>query len=171
MTKKVLGKFATFAFVGALSLCMLAGCSSLQFGTQNSQQTQAQQESRAYMSKINQAMDDLNTRLESFTEAVSRGDVVSMRTQADNAYKALDTISTTDAPEALQSVKQGYVDGTNSLKSALDGYITLYTEIESATNSQAFDWSSYASKLAEIKSAYDAGISKLQEADKAASAM
>mgnify|MGYP006896730393 CR=1 FL=1 len=42
----------------------------------------------------------LKSRLESFTDAVSRGDVVGMRTQADNAFKAIDDLNNLNVPDA-----------------------------------------------------------------------
>ena len=48
----------------------------------------------------------LKSRLESFTDAVSRGDVVGMRTQADNAFKAIDDLNNLTSP-----TPQGYPEG------------------------------------------------------------
>lgn len=159
--------FAKIAATGcacALSMALLGGCA----GQQTSAATQAQSDNRAYMTQVNQTMETLQTRLASFTDAVSRGDVVNMRTQADNAFKALDDLSGQDAPEALQSVKQQYVNGCSDLRSALDDYVALYTEIDSATDAQPFDWSTYDERIAEIQGEYDSGIQKLQAGDQAA---
>ena len=91
-----------------------------------------------------------------------------MRTQADNAFKVLDDLSSLEAPEPLKDVAAGYVDGANSLKDALNSYIQLYTEIDGATASEPFDWSTYDSRLQTIQDAYNAGIDKLKAADEAA---
>ena len=147
----------------ALIVFALAGCTQ-----QSSAQNDQQNENRQYMTQVNQKMEDLNTRLTSFTDAVSRGDVVTMRTQADNAYKTIDDLSNLDAPDALKDVKTGYVDGCNELKSALDSYIALYTDIENATDAHPFDYSTYDSRLADIQNAYNDGIDKLKAADDAA---
>ena len=64
---------ATLAF-GAL-----AGC------TGQSATDSQQSANRQYLSQVNQVMDDLETSLASFTDAVSRNDVVGMQTQAENA--------------------------------------------------------------------------------------
>ena len=96
------------------------------------------------------------------------GDVVTMRTQADNAFKALDELDSQEAPDALKDVKQCYVDGSEQLENALNAYIELYTEIDSATDAQPFDWSTYDQRLADIQAAYNSGIEKLQEGDKTA---
>ena len=104
------------------------------------------------MTQVNQTMDDLKSRLESFTDAVSRGDVVGMRTQADNAFKAIDDLNNLNVPDALKDIQKEYVDGTADLKDALNSYIDLYTEIDSATEEQPFDYSTYDQRIQDIKS-------------------
>ena len=121
------------------------------------------------MTQVNQTMKDLQSRLDGFTDAVSRGDLVGMRTQADNAYKALDELGKLNVPDDLKDIQQEYVDGTNKLKDALNAYIELYTEIDSATEAQPFDYSTYDQRIADIKSQYDEGIGKLQSGDNKAS--
>lgn len=148
----------------ALLVAALSGCMQQTANQANDQQS----ENREYMTQVNQKMDDLDSRLSDFTDAVSRGDVVTMRTQADNAFKVLDELSSLEAPEPLKDVATGYVDGANSLKDALNSYIQLYTDIDSATAAQPFDWSTYDSRLQEIQGAYNAGIDKLKAADEAA---
>lgn len=152
-------------FAGVLMVAALGGCAQ-----QDTAAAQQQSENRQYMTQVNQTMDDLKSRLESFTDAVSRGDVVGMRTQADNAFKALDDLNGLEVPDAVKDIQQEYVDGTNSLKDALNAYIDLYTEIESATDEHPFDWSSYDQRIAEIQAQYDAGIDKLKKGDEAAAA-
>lgn len=110
-------------------------------------------------------MEDLQSKLGSFNDAVSRDDVVGMRTQADNAFKAIDSLSSIDAPDSLKDIKQSYVDGANDLKSALSAYVDLYTEIDSATADHPFDYSTYDQRLSDIKAQYDSGIQKLQDGD------
>ena len=113
-------------------------------------------------------MDDLETALASFTDAVSRNDVVGMQTQADNALAKLDSLGSIEAPDELADVQQSYQDGTSQLRDALSSYVALYTEISSATDAQPFDWSTYDARLAEIQEKYDAGIDALEAGDKAA---
>ena len=113
-------------------------------------------------------MDDLETSLASFTDAVSRNDVVGMQTQAENALSKLDSLDSIEAPEELSEVQQSYQDGTAQLREALSSYVALYTEISSATDAQPFDWSTYDARLAEIQEKYDAGIDALEAGDKAA---
>lgn len=145
---------------GVLMVAALGGCAQ-----QETAATQQQSENRQYMTQVNQSMDDLKTRLESFTDAVSRGDVVGMRTQADNAFKAIDDLNNIDVPDALKDIQAEYVDGSNDLKDALNSYIELYTEIDSATEDQPFDYSTYDQRIQDIKKQYDEGIGKLQSGD------
>lgn len=147
---------ATLAF-GAL-----AGC------TGQTAADQQQDANRQYLSQVNQVMDDLETALASFTDAVSRNDVVGMQTQADNALAKLDSLGSIEAPDELADVHQSYQDGTSQLRDALSSYVALYTEISSATDVQPFDWSTYDARLAEIQEKYDAGIDALEAGDKAA---
>lgn len=145
-----------------VALFVMAGCTSAQ---PNEQQEQ-QDANRSYMSEVNQCMESVGTRLSGFTDAVSRGDVVAMRTQADAAFAELDKLNEIDAPDALDDVQQSYVDGTAKLKEALSAYVDLYTEVDSAGDD--FDWSSYDTRLADIKAKYDEGIALLQDGDSAA---
>ncbi|WP_302397558.1 hypothetical protein [Eggerthella sinensis] len=145
---------------GVLMVAALGGCAQ-----QDTAATQQQSENRQYMTQVNQSMDDLKTRLESFTDAVSRGDVVGMRTQADNAFKAIDDLNNIDVPDALKDIQAEYVGGSNDLKDALNSYIELYTEIDSATEDQPFDYSTYDQRIQDIKKQYDEGIGKLQSGD------
>lgn len=149
---------------GALMVAALAGCAQ-----QNSAASEQQAANRQFMTQVNQTMDDLQSKLDSFVDAVSRGDVVGMRTQADNAFKSIDDLSAIEAPENLNDVKQEYVDGANELKDALSAYVDLYTEIDSATDAQPFDWSTYDQRISDIKQKYDDGIGKLQSGDNKAS--
>ena len=142
---------------GVLMVAALGGCAQ-----QDTAATQQQSENRQYMTQVNQSMDDLKTRLESFTDAVSRGDVVGMRTQADNAFKAIDDLNNIDVPDALKDIQAEYVDGSNDLKDALNSYIELYTEIDSATEDQPFDYSTYDQRIQDIKKLYDDCHGKLQ---------
>ncbi len=154
---------AVGAIVAAtLAFGALAGCTG-QSATDGQQSA-----NRQYLSQVNQVMDDLETSLASFTDAVSRNDVVGMQTQAENALSKLDSLGSIEAPEELAEVQQNYQDGTAQLREALSSYVALYTEISSATESQPFDWSTYDARLAEIQESYDAGIDALEAGDKAA---
>lgn len=139
---------------------VLGGCAS-----QNTAATEQQSANRAYMTQANQKMDDLKSRLESFTDAVSRSDVVGMRTQAENAFKVIDDLNDISVPDAMKDIQQEYTDGTAALEDALSAYVDLYSEIDSATDAQPFDWSTYDQRMADIQKQYDEGIDKLQAGD------
>ena len=145
-----------------LAIGALAGCTGQTAGSEQ------QDVNRQYLSQVNQVMDDLETSLASFTDAVSRNDVVGMQTQAENALSKLDSLDSIEAPEELSEVQHSYQDGTAQLREALSSYVALYTEISSATDAQPFDWSTYDARLAEIQEKYDAGIDALEAGDKAA---
>lgn len=156
-------KMLAVALAAAAALAVLTGCS--QTGTAANQQ---QGENRQYMSQVNQVMDDLETQLSGFTDAVSRDDVVGMQTQAQNALATLDDLESIEAPESLADVHQNYMEGAASLREALSDYVALYTEISSAGESQPFDWATYETRLAEIQEKYDAGIEKMSAGDELA---
>ena len=167
-----MGKSTTMRLTGLacgalMATALLGGCVA-QNGTQATEQQTA---NRQYMTQVNQAMDDLSGRLDGFADAVARGDVVTMRTQADNAYRALDALSALEAPEDLKKVQAAYVEGCNELEEALDAYIALYTEIENATEDSPFDYATYDERLKEIQDQYDKGLEKLRAGDKEASSL
>lgn len=156
-------RVVALACVGVLALAAFTGCVQ-QSNTANEQQSAGRQ----YMSSVNQTIEELSSRLESFEAAVSRGDAVTMRTQADNAFKTLDSLVAIEAPEELESVQAGYVEGCNKLKDALNAYVELYTEIDSATEEHPFDYSTYDERIKAVQERYDEGVSLLEEADKKA---
>ena len=146
-----------------LMVGMLAGCAGIE---QNSEEAKAQAENRQFMSDVNAIMEELSQRLDSFNDAVSRGDVITMRTEADDAFKVLDNLESLEAPEVLQDVKQGYVDGSKQLKDALNAYIALYTDL--AANPSAVSTDAYKERLASIQDTYDQAVEKLKSTDEAA---
>lgn len=153
-------KLGVFACAVVMVCALFTGCMN---GAGNAA-TSEQQANRTYMAQVNEIMEDLNNGLDSFVDAVSRNDLVNMRTQADNAYQALDKLSDLEAPEALADVQEKYVDGSNKLREALDSYITLYTEM----NSESFDMATYNSRIADVQKAYDEGVALLEEGDQTA---
>lgn len=150
-----------------LALGTLAGCMDASTSANSTQDA-----NRAYMEQVNQKMTDLEEGLSTFTDAVSRGDVVSMRTLADKAYGALDALEDLEAPEGLQDIHSKYTQGADQLKSALDAYIALFADVKSEQSGAAasFDWSTYANRVSAIQDAYDQGIRSLKDADEAAAA-
>lgn len=161
MNKRLVIRIACLLCVAALSCGLLFGCA----GGASNAANQAQQANRAYMSQVNQLMDELGDRLDSFVDAVSRGDIVNMRSQADEAYKTLDKLAAIEAPEALADVQEKYVDGTTKLREALDAYIALYSSVASQED---IDQGKYDSQLAEVQALYDEGVALLEEADETA---
>ena len=157
-------KAAAIACVSLLCVLLVAGCATTPVSTM----TEEQQANRNYMTQVNQKMEALSSNLENFSDAVSRKDVVSMRTQAENAFKTLDSLEAIEAPEALADVHEQYVAGTSSLRAALSDYIDLYAEIDSATEQAPFDWSTYDQRIAGIQSLYDKGLAALSAGDEAA---
>lgn len=153
-------KIAAALCAGVFMVATLGGCAP-----QDTAATQQQSANRQYMTQVNQVMDDLQGKLESFTDAVSRGDVVGMRTQADNAVKSIDELNKLEVPDDLKDIQQDYVDGTGKLKDALDAYVGLYTEIDSATDDQPFDYATYDQRVSDIQKQYDDGINKLKDGD------
>ena len=158
MTRILAALCAAVLMVGTL-----VGCAGIE---QNSEEAKAQAENRQFMSDVNAIMEELSQRLGSFNDAVSRGDVITMRTQADDAFKVLDNLESLEAPEVLQDVKQGYVDGSKQLKDALNAYIALHTDL--AANPSAVSTDAYKERLASIQDTYDQAVEKLKSTDEAA---
>ncbi len=160
MKKNLAAKIGALACAIVLSIGVLAGCANSAMNAATSEQ----QANRTYMSQVNEIMEELQEGLGSFVDAVSRGDVVNMRTQADNAYQALDKLAALEAPEALGDIQEKYEDGTAKLREALDGYVTLYTEMSGAS----FDMATYDDRIAKIQKLYDEGVKLMKEGDEAA---
>ena len=152
------------ALIACIVACFVAfvGCSAGQSATA----TDEQKANSAYMLQVNETMVELDDSLSLFVDAVSRGDVVNMRTQAENAYKSLDKLAGIEAPEALSDIKKNYVEGTEKLREALDGYIDLYTEAANSRDEVEAD--SFNEKIAQIQKLYDEGIAALKAGDEAA---
>ena len=162
-----LAAILSVACAGALAMGMLGGCAS----EATTEEEEAQQANNEYMSSVNSIMEELDEELESFTDAVSRDDVVGMSTQADNAYEVLDELEELEAPEDLSEIHEDYLAGADSLEQALDAYVDLYTEIDAAEDDEDFDWSTYEDRLAEVQDLYDEGIAQFEAADTAAAEM
>ena len=126
MKRSKIARIVLALCAGVMMIAFFGGCAQ-----QTSAASEEQAANRQYMSSVNTSIDELSDRLGGFEDAVSRGDTVAMRTQADNAFKVLDSLASLEAPEALKDVQTGYVDGCNALKDALNSYIALYTEIDS----------------------------------------
>lgn len=160
-------RVALAACAAALSLTMMAGCMG---GQQTmSEEAQAQANNRNYMSQVNQVMLTVEDCLEDFSSAVAADDLAAMRSAATQASRALASLETIEAPEALADLQAHYVSGCNQLQSSLDQYMELFTEVENAGGS--IDGAAYSARLSEIQQSYDAGIQELSAADETAAGM
>lgn len=163
MNRKTIKRLVAVLAGAALAAGLLAGCMSPNTGA-----TDQQQANRTYMTKVNQAMEELNTRLADFNEAVAQGSPVNMRAKADDAFAAIDALSAIETPDAMKDLQKGYVDGCTALKAALNEYVDLYTEIDSATDEHPFDFSTYDDRIKTVQDKYDEGIASLKAADEEA---
>lgn len=173
LTKRVAGfAFAVFVLLAAL---LLSGCASPQAAT-NAEGEDKPMTSSEYMAEVNLTVEELNERLQSFNEAVSRQDPITMRTQADNAFAVLDKLAAIEAPDDVKDLRDQYVKGCDQLKDALNSYIDLYSEMvaardraqSSSRNSSSFDASDYADRIEAIQNQYNEGIQTLEDADNSA---
>lgn len=162
MFKRLLRCALGLCLVFCLSL-VLAGCMQ---PTSNTNQNDSVSANRQYMSSVNQAVSELSDRLQGFEDAVSRGDAVTMRTQADDAFKALDVLSTIEVPDDMKELNEGYQQACDKLEEALDEYVEVYSEISSSKD--GFDVASVQGKIDEIQSKYNEGIDLLESTDKKA---
>lgn len=157
MTKLVVALCAC-AVAGMLAACSMGPAAS-------SASKSPEQLNRAYMSQVNESMAKLQDSLGQFTDAVSRGDVVSMRTEADNAYKVLDGLEAIEAPEDMADIREQYLKGTKAMREALDSYIELYTEASAAGGS--YSWADHETRVKKVQSLYDDAVKQLKAADEA----
>ncbi len=165
MLKKALTRIAAIACVCTLIGVALVGCTTAP--PKNDEQTA----NRQYMSQVNQIAESLKVRMESFSDAVSRNDLVGMKTQADNAFKVIDELNNITPPDNLKDIQGEYSAGCNDLRDSLNGYISLYSDIESASAAAPFDYASYASRLDQCQQKYNSGIDHLKNGDQKATQM
>ncbi|MGI6104924.1 MAG: hypothetical protein ACOYD7_01875 [Raoultibacter sp.] len=150
--------------VFCLSVAMLlSGCLGVPANEEEAELTNSE-----YMSQVNRVFDDLNESLEDFNLAVADNDLVGMKSQAEKSFKIIEELESIEAPETVKEVHKGYVDGCKELKTALQDYVSLYSETQTATEAEPFDYNTYNERLDKIKKSYDAGIEKLEAADKKA---
>lgn len=153
----------TILIASVMVFTLLPGCLSTAPKTDD-----AASENRAYMSQVSQLMDTLSTDLGDFGQAVSDNDIVGMKTMSDNAKKTIDKLIKITPPETMAEIHDEYVSGCNDLIKALNDYIALYTEIDTATDVQPFDYETYDDRIEKIQDTYDSGIEHLEKADKKA---
>lgn len=166
----------TVAAICALAMVvLLAGCTA-PMGAQSEQDGEDKPITNSeYMAEVNQVIEELSERLQSFNDAVSRQDPITMRTQADNAFATLDKLAAIEAPEDIKDLREQYIKGCDQLKDALNSYIDLYSEMSAAKAEAAssryndpFDPSRYSEQIEQIQVAYDEGIKTLEDADSSA---
>lgn len=160
---------AAIAFLCVIALSLtLTGCATPQAQQQEGEDAEKPLTSSEYMAQVNLSVDKLNERLESFVDAVSREDTVTMRIQADSAFAVLDEMAAIEAPEELKDLRTDYINGCDKLKDALSSYVELYTEISTAQTGNTFDYSTYADRIKEVQDKYNEGVQDLEDADKQA---
>ena len=157
---KKMTKLAAAVCMAALALALCAGCLGA-----NAQVDEASKQYRTYMSQVNQIMVELDENLASFTDAVSRNDVVNMSSQLDQALKSLDRLDSLDVPSSMADIQKGYKEAASTLETALGDYVALYTEADAAVQAGTAKWSDYAEVIASIQERYDEGIKLLQDTD------
>lgn len=163
------------ATLAAVLLCLvscfaLAGCSQ-QFLPESAAEEEEGPTSRTFMAQMNDASEQLQEKMATFTDAVAREDLVSMRVSIDATQGTIDEMSGLEAPEELKELQQKYVDGCTQLKDVLQGYLDLYSEIEASTVRNPFDYDGYPERLAQLQASYDEAVQALQDADESASQM
>ena len=174
--RNTFSKVASIAFaVCAFALMLvMAGCTTPQ-AEDVAEGEDKPLTSSEYMAEVNQTVEELTERLQSFNEAVSRQDPITMRTQADSAFAVLDKLAAIEAPDDVKDLRDQYVKGCDQLKGALSSYVDLYSEMtaakaeaESSRYNDPFDASVYADRITDIQNQYDEGIQALEDADSSA---
>lgn len=163
MNKKLM-RAIVIAVLGLTLVVGLTGCMSLP-----DEGTDDAAANRQYMSQVSQVTDELDEKLSGFGEAIANDDLVTMKIQADDAATTIERFtSIEEVPEQLKEIHEMYSDGFNGLQEALSEYITLYTEV---ANDPEFDYTEFDSRVADIQSTYDEGISQLEKADETAASL
>lgn len=160
-------KARIFAVLVSCVTCavVLVGCSA----STTSQVSDAQAQNRQYMASVNQIMDSIGTDMEGFVTAIQGGEVISLSSQLSSVSASIEQLKALEVPEAMKDIQASYVTGAEELLGALNAYVELYQDIQ-APESGSFDFSTYASRLAEVQERYDMGMAALQEADTKAAA-
>lgn len=170
-TRSLLENLKKYALGFAATMCSLAllaglvGCSSQPTTPDSEDQTITASE---YMVKLNEASSSLHEGLDDFSQAVADGDLSTLQSKADTAFKAMDSLSDLQVPEEINDVKDQYNEAISSLRSSLDDYISLYTEIMSEPDLEKVNEEKYADRFEEIQKQYDNAMNLLEKADAAA---
>lgn len=118
-------------------------------------------EHRAYMAQLGNQAKEIDAVLNQFQSAVGAKDVVAMRAATAKAGDIVAAVATTEAPEKLAETKDSYVAGLEQLQQALEAYTQLYADVEAAVVNE----NDFSVRLAEVQSAYDAGVEAVKAAD------
>lgn len=141
---------------------LLSGCAS---GA--TQANDPQTLNRQYMANVNQIMEEINAEMTEFSTVIKDGEVVSLGTQLANINNSVDKLKELSVPDDMKDIQSDYLKATEELQSAFSAYVTLYEDVK-APESGSFDYTTYNSRLADIRSHYEAGIEALQSADQKA---
>jgi len=165
MKKKTLTRLGIIAILTVSLFAILCSCVP-QMG--ESEEEKALKANREYTTEANRLIDSLSSELGSFTEAVSEENHVKMNTYSDNAKAIIAELKVLEVPEDLKVIHVEYLTGCIELSKALDAYTALYTAMNSATEENPFDYSTFDEELGKIKKTYDSGIKHLETGDKKA---
>lgn len=162
-------RIALMACVACVLAMALGSCGTA------TQQKDAAQLNREYMSSVNRISNEASEDLATFTEAASQGDVAAMRIAADNATETLSKIGELTVPDTLKEVGEEYKAGVADLSKALEDYVELYASVANDTQSDASSadgetgdgaLASIDKKaLEEVQETYQSGIDHLSKAD------
>ncbi len=143
----------------ATCLVLLVGCASSATPADDEQT-----KNRQYMASVNQIMEKIDTQMVDFSTAVKGGEVISLSSQLTSVSENVDALKALTVPDAMKDTHALYVKGAEELQTTLKLYVQLYQDV-AAPASGSFDYSTYASRLDEVKVHYDAGIQALKDAD------
>lgn len=159
MTSRIAGLVCALALACAL---LLSGCAS---GA--TQANDPQTLNRQYMANVNQIMEEIDAEMAEFSTVIKDGEVVSLGTQLANINNSVDKLKALSVPDDMKDIQSDYLKATEELQSAFSSYAALYEDVK-APESGSFDYSTYNTRLDEIRQHYEAGIEALQSADQKA---
>lgn len=150
----------------AIAFVCMACCFAMMFSLvgcgQKNAEADAAAANRAYMSQLNTSMDDLNTKLGKFNEAVAQNDMITMRTVAKKVLADVEAIEAIEAPKDLKDLAAKYTEGLDGLGGALTAYVEIVADVEAGKTA------GIQQRIDAAQKAYNTGIAALQEADAAA---
>ena len=143
---------------------LFSACSSnLNIGSEPS----AAEKDRSYLAQVNDLLSNMDSDLKSFTDAASRNDLVAVQSNAKKINDTISSINNLDVPDDMKTVHDKYVSGCDSLKQALNNYVSLYCDV--INRGGDINAPEYSQKLSDIQNLYNTGLKVLKEADQALS--